>query len=287
MADNNQKRVLLFLTMFSSFLCSSFGYQFVVGGRDGWILNPSENYNNWAERNRFQVNDTLLFQYKKESNSVLVVNKDDYDKCNTGNPILKLEDGNSVFKFDRSGPFYFISGNKANCDQGQKLIIVVLAVRSPPQPRPPTVVSPPTAPSPNGSAGSPISPPSGAPTPATSPSSPSPSGGAPSPANSPLAPSPSGGSPTPANSPLAPSPASEAPGPATSPSSEAPGLSPTNSDAPSASITPGAPDSSTPGSGRPGDVNSPPPRSLAAQSGTPSFVLSSLVMSVVLGGFMV
>ncbi|KAK8537821.1 hypothetical protein V6N13_096376 [Hibiscus sabdariffa] len=29
------------------------------GGRDGWVVNPSENYNHWVERMRFQVNDTL------------------------------------------------------------------------------------------------------------------------------------------------------------------------------------------------------------------------------------
>lgn len=40
-------------------LGSSEAYQFHVGGRDGWVLNPSENYTLWAHRNRFQVNDTL------------------------------------------------------------------------------------------------------------------------------------------------------------------------------------------------------------------------------------
>ncbi|XP_059625380.1 early nodulin-like protein 18 [Cornus florida] len=41
-----------------------------------------------------------------------------------------MDDGDSVFKFDRSGPFFFISGNKENCQKGQKLIVVVLAVRN-------------------------------------------------------------------------------------------------------------------------------------------------------------
>ncbi|CAA2966616.1 CT099 [Olea europaea subsp. europaea] len=64
--------------------------------------------------------------------SVLEVEKDDFDNCNTSNPKTKMEDGNSIFKFDRSGPFYFITGNKTNCDKGQKLIVVVLAGRTPP-----------------------------------------------------------------------------------------------------------------------------------------------------------
>ncbi|KAL6196531.1 hypothetical protein ACLB2K_032146 [Fragaria x ananassa] len=105
------------------------GYKFYVGGRDGWVLKPSESYNHWAERNRFQVNDTLYFKYNKGSDSVLVVNKDNFFNCNTSNPIQKLDEGNSEFKFDRSGPFYFISGQDGNCANGQKLIIIVLAVR--------------------------------------------------------------------------------------------------------------------------------------------------------------
>lgn len=41
------------------FACSSHAYQFIIGGKDGWVVNPYENYNHWAERMRFQVNDTL------------------------------------------------------------------------------------------------------------------------------------------------------------------------------------------------------------------------------------
>lgn len=50
---------VFFLVCLSSFLSATEGYKFYVGGRDGWVLNPSENYNHWAERRRFQVNDTL------------------------------------------------------------------------------------------------------------------------------------------------------------------------------------------------------------------------------------
>lgn len=38
-------------------------YKFNVGGKNGlWVVKPSENYNHWAERMRFQVNDTLCKQ---------------------------------------------------------------------------------------------------------------------------------------------------------------------------------------------------------------------------------
>ncbi|XP_073133863.1 early nodulin-like protein 14 [Henckelia pumila] len=129
-ACDRYNRDMIFISFFFVFSCSvDAAFQFRVGGKDGWSLNPSENYPHWAERMRFQVNDTLLFKYKKGSDSVLVVTPEDYEKCGWGNPILKLDGGDSVFKFDRSGPFFFISGKKSNCDKGQKLITVVLAVR--------------------------------------------------------------------------------------------------------------------------------------------------------------
>ncbi|KAL5797538.1 hypothetical protein ACOSQ2_002358 [Xanthoceras sorbifolium] len=130
---------------------SSNGYKFFVGGKDGWVVKPCENYNHWAERMRFQVNDTLYFKYKKGSDSVLVVTKDDYDSCNTKSPIQSLADGDSIFNFDHSGPYFFISGNADNCKKNQKLIVVVMAVRNkthhhqtPPSPSPSPLPSPPS-----------------------------------------------------------------------------------------------------------------------------------------------
>ncbi|XP_059662662.1 early nodulin-like protein 3 [Cornus florida] len=205
-----QRFLCLFLIIFTGLICTSNAYRFIVGGGDGWVLSPFENYNHWAQRNRFQVNDTLFFKYKNGSDSVLVVKKDDYDKCNTEKPIMKMDDGDSVFKFDRSGPFFFISGNKDNCQKGQKLIVVVLAVRnhhkSPPAP---VGQTPASSPSPTKSSPSPA--------PATTPSpishttpatSPSPTGSSPSsaPFTTPvLSPSPISHTP-PATSPISPSP---------------------------------------------------------------------------------
>ncbi|XP_038684053.1 early nodulin-like protein 1 [Tripterygium wilfordii] len=146
------------------FFSSSQAYKFWVGGKAGWVLNPSENYNHWAERSRFRVNDTLYFRYKKGSDSVLVVTKEDYFSCNTTKPLQSFTDGESTFKFDRWGPFFFISGQSNNCNNGQKLITVVMAPRNgtsgcptpptPPKPSPVAPAQPPKAghspaPSPN------------------------------------------------------------------------------------------------------------------------------------------
>ncbi|KAI3988347.1 hypothetical protein MKX01_012136 [Papaver californicum] len=108
----------------------------LVGGKNGWVTNPPENYTRWASRNRFNIADTLIFKYNKGQDSVLVVSKEDYDTCNTANPQKSMNDGESRFTFDRSGPFYFISGNQGSCQKGQKLYLVVITpkVSSPPTP---------------------------------------------------------------------------------------------------------------------------------------------------------
>ncbi|XP_076959685.1 early nodulin-like protein 9 [Bidens hawaiensis] len=133
-------------------------YDFKVGGSGEWSLTAS--YNQWAEKNRFQVGDTLLFKYDDDKDSVLEVSKEDYDNCNTENPIAKHNDGHTVIKFDRSGPHYFISGVSDHCKNNEKLVVVVIADRShksPPSPSPsgsesptpPSDVKPPSS-SPNG-----------------------------------------------------------------------------------------------------------------------------------------
>ncbi|KAL8509781.1 hypothetical protein ACS0TY_016844 [Phlomoides rotata] len=109
----------------AALLVSSF--QFEVGETMGWkkpIGNESKTYNEWAAQNRFRIGDTLYFKY--ENDSVLVVNSADYLSCNSSNPISKFEDGNTVFRFDRSGFFYFISGGPGHCKSGQRLIIRVM-----------------------------------------------------------------------------------------------------------------------------------------------------------------
>ncbi|XP_057457921.1 early nodulin-like protein 3 [Lotus japonicus] len=122
----------IFLLMIPMLLLSSSqaaAREFHVGGKDGWVLKPSEDYNHWAQRNRFQVNDTLYFKYKKAIDWVLVVSKEDYDSCNTRNPIKKMDDGNSSFNLDKSGLYFFISGNTDHCKNGQKLIVLVMFMK--------------------------------------------------------------------------------------------------------------------------------------------------------------
>lgn len=71
------------------------------------------------------------FKYNKGIDSVVEVKKEDFDSCNTNNPIQKTDDGDSIFPLSHSGLFYFLSGNLDNCKIGQKLIVLVMAVRQP------------------------------------------------------------------------------------------------------------------------------------------------------------
>ncbi|TVU35122.1 hypothetical protein EJB05_16993 [Eragrostis curvula] len=124
---------LLLVVGLTAMVSSSEAYVFYAGGRDGWVVDPTESYNHWAERNRFQVNDTIVFTYEEAANSVLLVTEPDFDACNTRSPVRRLEAagaGGSVFRFDRSGPFFFISGDEDRCQKGQKLYIIVMAPRA-------------------------------------------------------------------------------------------------------------------------------------------------------------
>ncbi|KAJ8428651.1 hypothetical protein Cgig2_020375 [Carnegiea gigantea] len=126
-------------------------FQYEVGGKRGWIRpdgSEYETYNEWAQQHRFHVGDTLCtFNHFKYSNdSVLLVNNEDYTECAVNNPISKFEDGNTVFEFDHSGFYYFISGQPGHCQAGQKMIIWVMgahhqsAISAPsPSPRGPTI----------------------------------------------------------------------------------------------------------------------------------------------------
>ncbi|GAB2285373.1 hypothetical protein Dimus_019826 [Dionaea muscipula] len=161
------------IVLFVVALSSSEARRFRIGDGDGWVVNPRESFNHWAERNRFQINDTVVFKYKKGSDSVLVVTRESYDACDATNPLQTYTDGNSEFTLGRSGSFYFISGNTEHCGRGQKLIIVVLAARhekaSSPPPAPPAAPIPSTSTPSSSSAPSPVSVISGSPSPSPAP----------------------------------------------------------------------------------------------------------------------
>ncbi|GAA0185401.1 hypothetical protein LIER_32689 [Lithospermum erythrorhizon] len=146
---NNDRGLLYAFGILSLLLVIQKGdaFQFMVGGGGKWSVPSDANIlNQWAEKNRFQTGDTLLFVYYADKDSVLLVKKEDYDNCNTDSPLKKYTDGHTVFQFNHSGPHYFISGVKEHCQKNEKVHIVVMADRSGKGSNQ-TVSSPPPAPS--------------------------------------------------------------------------------------------------------------------------------------------
>ncbi|VFQ78891.1 unnamed protein product [Cuscuta campestris] len=98
--------------VFSLHFSAAVSNEFSVGGEKGWVIPKEDNpqfYNDWASKNRFKVDDTLKFEYRKDS--VLEVSKEEYEKCrSSGHPIFFDNREHTSFKLDRSGLFYFISG---------------------------------------------------------------------------------------------------------------------------------------------------------------------------------
>lgn len=70
----------------------------------------------------------LVVGFKYEKDSVMVVSEEEYGKCKTSHPVFFSNNGDTVFKFDRAGLFFFISGVSGHCNRGQKMIIKVLDV---------------------------------------------------------------------------------------------------------------------------------------------------------------
>ncbi|KAE8702280.1 Indole-3-acetic acid-amido synthetase GH3.17 [Hibiscus syriacus] len=255
-----QRFLSLFVVLLACFVCSSHCYTFYVGGKEGWVLHPKQKYNDWAGKQRFQVNDVLTFKYEKGSDSVLLVKKDGYYKCERKHPLMEMSNGTSEFKFPHSGPFYFISGKENHCSKGQKMIAVVMADRhGTPSTHPPPIKPPGKSPYP-GPAQSPEhrgpvapSPPSSVPTGSPMAHVPTPSTHhAPQygPTQSPVAYGPSANPPTSTSpSPSSSTPAGSSPAPSTgsglSPPAPPQGISPSTTTSPTGSQTSTPPNGSS------------------------------------------
>ncbi|CAI8610197.1 unnamed protein product [Vicia faba] len=123
--------LFLCLILFAALQCLVINCaEFEVGGRNGWVVPTSkdsdEMYNQWASQNRFKIEDTIHFKYDKDS--VMMVSEEEYEKCKSDRPLFFENNGNTVYKFERPGMFYFISGVSGHCTRGQKMVIKVLDI---------------------------------------------------------------------------------------------------------------------------------------------------------------
>ncbi|XP_052181864.1 early nodulin-like protein 3 [Diospyros lotus] len=119
--------ILLFVVPF----VPSDAREFLVGGRESsWkIPHFPEDFNRWSGKMQFVVGDTLVLKYKEKADSVLQVTEENYNNCNTTNPIKQYDDGDTEIQLDRPGPFYLISGAAGHCEKGQKLAVRVLSLK--------------------------------------------------------------------------------------------------------------------------------------------------------------
>ncbi|XP_058724935.1 early nodulin-like protein 14 [Vicia villosa] len=147
MAVSSSSSLLLMFLVFA--FAAAAPKDYLIGGKpDAWKVPSSESdsLNKWAQSVRFRIADHLIFNYETGKDSVLQVSKEDYTSCNISNPIKKYNDGKTKVRFDHSGSYYYISGEKGHCEKGQKVIVSVISPRSPSV----GPVSPASAPSPGG-----------------------------------------------------------------------------------------------------------------------------------------
>ncbi|KAF3635191.1 stellacyanin [Capsicum chacoense] len=103
-------------------------YQYKVGDLNAWNIPSSANrdvYVKWSKNHLFKLGDSLLFLYPPSEDSVIQVTKQNYNSCNLKNPILYMNNGNSLFNITRPGEFYFTSGAEGHCEKLQKLHISI------------------------------------------------------------------------------------------------------------------------------------------------------------------
>ncbi|KAF8028034.1 hypothetical protein BT93_E0831 [Corymbia citriodora subsp. variegata] len=106
----------------------AFSSQYKVGDLDAWGIPADANsqvYAKWSKYHYFKLGDSLLFLYPPSQDSVVQVTRQAYDACNVTDPILRMDDGNSLFNITAPGVFYFTSGSPGHCEKKQKLQVAV------------------------------------------------------------------------------------------------------------------------------------------------------------------
>lgn len=102
--------------------------EYKVGGLDAWGVPPSTKpdvYVRWAKSVPVKLGDALFFLYPPSQDSAVQVTAKAFAACDVSDPLLKLEDGNSVFNLTKPGRAYFSSAAPGRCRKGQKLSVDV------------------------------------------------------------------------------------------------------------------------------------------------------------------
>ncbi|XP_054823420.1 mavicyanin-like [Prosopis cineraria] len=125
-ATTNMFFIVYFLTLLLQTKVSCLQYK--VGDLDAWGIPASSNpdvYTKWSKHHNLKIGDSILFLYPPSQDSVIQVTAESYKSCDLKDPILHMNDGNSLFNITSNGEFYFTSGVAGHCQKKQKLRIVV------------------------------------------------------------------------------------------------------------------------------------------------------------------
>ncbi|CAI0441795.1 unnamed protein product [Linum tenue] len=104
------------------------GYTFKVGDLSSWGIPSAANpkvYSYWSKYHSVRIGDSLLFLYPPSQDSVIQVTPQNFDSCNLKDPILYMNNGNSLFNITEEADLYFTSGEPGHCEKKQKLYIKV------------------------------------------------------------------------------------------------------------------------------------------------------------------
>ncbi|CAJ1976349.1 unnamed protein product [Sphenostylis stenocarpa] len=124
---SHNRMVVFFLLTLVQIQAKVLCYQYKVGDLDAWGIPTSNSkvYTNWSKYHNLTIGDSLLFLYPPSQDSVIQVTEESYMKCNIKDPILYMNNGNSLFNITSKGQFYFTSGVAGHCQKNQKLHIAV------------------------------------------------------------------------------------------------------------------------------------------------------------------
>ncbi|KAG2262870.1 hypothetical protein Bca52824_069949 [Brassica carinata] len=91
---------------------------YFVGDTSGWDI--SSDLESWTLGKRFSVGDVLMFQYSS-THSVYEVAKDNFQRCNSTDPIRTFTNGNTTVALSKPGDRFFLCGNRLHCFAGMRL----------------------------------------------------------------------------------------------------------------------------------------------------------------------
>ncbi|XP_011020152.1 PREDICTED: cucumber peeling cupredoxin-like [Populus euphratica] len=99
--------------------------KYKVGDDGGWRVPDNKSYyENWVGGKKFEVGDSLEFNWTDTHNVLEVTTKTEYDACAKTNGILK-DTSPATFQLTKDGTYYYICTIGMHCDFGQKVTIVV------------------------------------------------------------------------------------------------------------------------------------------------------------------